>query len=69
MVTQERELQASEANYCIISGDEPGFREFQCGSSRQPNWLFQHLGPGGAGYRYVTVLSLKAGEEWQGAFR
>jgi len=69
MVEPLPDLPASTSAYSIISGPAHDFREFQCGTATGPDWLFQDQRKGGGVCRYVSVLNLKPGDEWRGAFR
>jgi len=57
------------STYCLLSGGAKDTREFQCGTSRRPDWVLQDFTDRGNRYRFVATPSLKAGEEWRAVFR
>ena len=68
MVQERDDLEFSSA-YCIVSAGKGRPREFQCGTSRRSDWIFQDFRARGNKFRFVAVPSLSAGQEWRAAFR
>ena len=67
-MVQERDDLEFSSSYCILAGGADDAREFQCGTSRRPDWVFQDHRSRGR-FRFVSVPRLAPGDEWQAVFR